>query len=338
MTASGKIKGIITAILLAGISATAFSENSPETTTKKWTFEIEPLFGFHVGEIREHVYYPHKYGKLLSELVWEKKPLLYCGSKFTAGYRNVFFLFSAKGFFDNGKSGLMTDSDWENHNQTRNGDFTTKTKYSEHDNILDGGYELAADLSYRFRPCPLITLTPHAGVTFQHTQFSGYNGTAWYAKKIPGTNNFYPYTDTEHRNVMTFTEKLIQFEYNEFEVWTGLTVHFHPLRKLTLGLTTDVAPYTFIYYFDKHLKNELAGWTKDLLHDYFAAIKGSVNARFYITDGFFTCFDFTAMTTKPIHGTQSRKNESGTYYRQINSDIGASNAYMEFTVSAGYKF
>ncbi len=338
MILSGKIKGIITVILLAGLSATAFPENQPEAAIKKWTFEIEPLFGFHVGEIREHVYYPYKYGKLLSELVWEKKPIMYFGSKFTVGFRDLFFLFSTKGFSDNGKSGLMTDSDWENHNQTGNGDFKTKTKYSEHDNKLDEGYELTADLSYRFHPCTLVTLIPHLGVTFQHTKFSGYNGTAWYAKKIPGTNNFYPYTDRDHRTVISFNEKLIEFEYNEFDVWTGLTVQFHPFKKLTLGLTTDVAPYTFIYYFDKHLKNEQAGWTKDLMHDYFAAIKGSLNARFYITDIFFTGFDFTAMATKPIHGKQSRRNESGIYYRQINSDIGASNAYMEFTLSAGYKF
>ncbi|MDR0400221.1 MAG: omptin family outer membrane protease [Treponema sp.] len=162
----------------------AFRFSLPAEDLFPYTFSIAPQFGIFYGRGEEQVFKGEESNGLLSQLLWDLKPLYYGGVKTEFARKNPMGGF---GFFGSlslkfgfpAESGSMEDRDWQ--------DAAGKlTNYSRHDAFTNGSVilDLAAGPSIPIGAN--FALRPSLGISYTRFSWVAQNGYIRYGEKENG--------------------------------------------------------------------------------------------------------------------------------------------------------
>ncbi len=302
-------------------NVTPFYKKTSLQKTGGWHFSVEGLAGARLGVYNEIVWGDALDGSRykLSELNWELKPAWYLGSKVSGGYKAFELNFSGK-FFLPGRSGKMTDSDW--NNGSYNNDTLTKTNISWHDNYLAAssggfaGYDMEIGSCYKFFPTDFLTLRPLLSFNAQYMKFAGKDGYARYGNDVETDSSpdapgpYYSYDSEGHVTEKSFSGNVILYDMYNFFIWTGIQADFILMRGITISLASEIAPFAFFLDYDYHCLRNL--WFKDTASYAFLAFRQKIGADFRITDKFSCGMNCVFVVNSESVGK--------AYYKEIKSD------------------
>ena len=230
---------------------------------QSYALSLSPLFGMVHGQAEELVY-PGKENRapLLSELLWDMKPVLYYGvsldfSQVNPRERWGFFAgLSLKNGIP-GISGYMEDRDWasvENANLTH---------YSKHDNhtremfLLDA----RAGLSFPFRR--VLLLKGFVNVSFMRFSFVGMDGYGIHAFESGGEDSgVFDSINAPTADKPIWKGTVISYTQEWLAVSPGVSFGYFFHRNFLAELTFLVSPLVFCVDLDEHKTSD------DQYHDY----------------------------------------------------------------------
>ncbi len=325
--------------LLVSLSQNIFAQKD-----NKWHFSLTPTFGARIGQHKEIVWTNKKSNGetyKLSELVYDLMPAWHLGVAISAEKKRFALRFMSK-FFLAAKSGILTDSDWQNDDKFSNGDTSTKTNYSTHTLLLDScmnsgfaGYDLELQSDLKFKPVSFLTLRPLLSVNAQYMKFSAKDGTTYYGKVIG--NSYASYDDEKNVEITNLSGKVIDYDVYNFFLWTGIKAEFAPSQKVTLFLSTEISPVSFFLDFDHHIrtKNEYA----EMALSYFYAFRQKIGAEFKLNDSIQFCQTATFVMNGESKGAMYQKNESEKKYtKQTKSEGGGQLLYVDIDFSLKFSW
>jgi len=234
----------ITALKVLVIIIIVFNANylySQETGSNNYSFSISPHFGMIYGQSFELVYPLPSETKsdLLSELIWDMKPVFYTGIQADFGRSDIM---SGIGFFSSLSikagiptvSGRMEDRDWTNPANNN------LTHFSSHTNRTRELFLLDAAIGASIPVKSLFYLKPYISGSWMHFAFSGRDG-------------YYRYFIGGSWQEGTFSGEVIRYQQNWLLLAAGLsagTRHFHPF---SFELSFQISPLTYCVGIDEHL-------------------------------------------------------------------------------------
>ncbi len=307
------MKRFLISILLAASCAACIAAGNWQDD---FSLSLEPFIGFMRGTSKEYAYTG---STLLSRLDWQVHNAWQYGIKADATYKRLFADGSLSGTLPLG-CGTMYDSDWMNRNDV-------KTHYSESDNTINSFFRLDLNLGYIFKPVQTVQLIPFTGIEYMFFDMAAYGLQAWYGNKNKsGIYSAYNSTDTTIKTQPGSTQ-CIQYVRQTFFTWLGLNVRWQFTRSWECMISGAVSPYLWSDSLDHHI---LRGY---FFYDYmaanFAAWKGSVTMRFYLTPRLSLNALIGAVCTREIKGV-SKVNKTdernGIYYS--NGNAAASDQYL----------
>lgn len=138
---------------------------------------VSPYIEAHSGDAREYVYDDDK---VLSELIWDMKPMVSVGAAIDVGWTGGLLVSAEASAAMPGKTGSMQDSDWLNL-LSDGTDF--KTTYSKHDADLEFAYRGKIDVGWDFLlpvtgpgSTDRVSLVPSIGFKFMNWKWNGTDG------------------------------------------------------------------------------------------------------------------------------------------------------------------
>jgi len=230
------------------------SSNVNPTKSKTYGFSIGIQFGFIYGQAFEYVYPLDNdtKGSLLSELIWDMKPVLYYGIKADFGKVNPYV---SPGFFSSlsfkagipAKTGVMEDRDWMS---TENNSLT---HFSSHDNITKEMFTADLLLGASFPVKSLFFIKPFFSGSWMRFSFSGKDGSGTYARNKGSA--YYPIDDNPKH--ITYSGEVIRYEQNWLLLATGFSIGTDILFPLTFELFLKISPLTYCSATDEHLTTRM---------------------------------------------------------------------------------
>ncbi|MDR2942652.1 MAG: omptin family outer membrane protease [Treponema sp.] len=212
-----------------------------EKSERNYCFSLGPQFGFVYGQALEYVYSLPEDTKneLLSELIWEMKPVFYLGLQAEFGRID---LMKAPGFFSSisfkagisGDSGVMEDRDWlypENSNLTR---------FSSHTNRTGEFFLLDASAGFSFPIKSFLYIKPFIGGSWMRFAFSGRNGYGVYNDLNPKEQDF-------------SGEKVITYSQDWLILAIGFTSGTNILYPFIFDISFQISPLTYCSATDTHI-------------------------------------------------------------------------------------
>ena len=207
---------------------------------RKYSFSFGPLAGFVHGQSFEYVYQAGDSGELLSELVWDMKPVFYLGARFDFSRSDIM---SDYGFFSSlqfkaaspADSGIMEDRDWD-WNMSQN---KSLTNYSRHTNktLKFFWFDICAGASFPI--ADLFYIKPLLAFSWMHFSFSASDGYKSYM--------------SENWNIYTFRGEVITYRQNWFLVSPGVSIGAQIGSLLQFELSFKYTPLTYCAAVDNHL-------------------------------------------------------------------------------------
>jgi outer membrane protease len=204
------------------------SAEGAAATVKKfpYTFSVTPLAGFLWGQGEEMVYLNADSDTLLSELLWDVKPLWYLGTSLEFKQQNplqafgAFARFSAK-FGIPAETGIMEDRDW----QAPGGELSN---YSQHDNTTNGAMilDLAGGINIPLRPYVATRLS--VGLSYLHFSWTAKDG---YLQYGGGSGAWHPITDADPKRPLSGA--IVSFTQDWLLLPFGLSVEFFPASRFS---------------------------------------------------------------------------------------------------------
>jgi outer membrane protease len=218
---------------------------------RNFRFSFGPQFGFVHGQALEVVYPVDTKGRLLSELLWDMKPVFYYGAVLDFGPAEsvkspaFFSSLSFKAGVPN-DSGIMEDRDWQS---TEN---AALTNFSSHTNRTREFYWLDVKAGVSLPVKSLFYIKPFLSGSWSRFSFTGRDGYAKYAReKIKGSATYFPIDDNP--NVSSFTGDVIRYTQDWFLIAAGFTVGIKFLSNFSFDLSFQISPLTFCGDTDEHL-------------------------------------------------------------------------------------
>jgi outer membrane protease len=214
---------------------------------KDYSFSICPQLGFLYGHVEEIVYPTSTKAPLLSQLLWEMKPVFYYG--FILDFSSVkpmekwkFFSGLSMKFGIPGASGVMEDRDWESKVNAG------LTAYSSHDNITQEFFllDFSTGLSFPLRNTFLIKA--YLNISYIRFGFYGENGSGVYAQYLG--NGKYADIDDNPQEVK-FYGTLISYNQEWFYAAPGVSFGFAN-RNYLFEISFMASPVVFCKSFDEH--------------------------------------------------------------------------------------
>ena len=208
-----------------------------EADKRSYVFSIGPQFGIVYGQAFEFVYpVPGTTkGELLSELIWDMKPVFYFGVQMDYSRADIM---ESSGFFSSlsfkygipADSGIMEDRDWLSR---ENGNLT---HFSSHTNKTSEFYWLdaAAGLSMPLRS--LLYIKPFISGSWMRFSFSGRGGYGIYPE---GTKSF--------------KGEVIRYKQDWFLIAGGFTAGTNILSPFFFDISFQITPFTYCAAMDEHL-------------------------------------------------------------------------------------
>ena len=232
-----------------------FFSVQPARAQESYAVSLNPLFGMVHGHAEELVY-PSGDTKapLLSELLWDMKPLLYYGfllnlSQVNPRERWGFFADFSLKFGIPGMSGDMEDRDWQS---VENADLTDFSKHDNHTRDLFF-FDISGGLSYPLRRAML--LKGFVNVSFMRFSFVGMDGYGIYAyqhtENGEGTGIYDP-INASTANKPVFNGKVISYTQEWLIIAPGVSFGYFLHPNFLTELTFLVSPLIFCVDLDEH--------------------------------------------------------------------------------------
>ena len=240
-------------LVIIFFSAQPVQAQSSCSARRSYAVSLNPLFGMVYGQAEELVY-PGSKNKapLLSELLWDMKPVFYYGLSLGLSQADprerwgAFANFSLK-YGIPGMSGSMEDRDWQS---VENADLTN---YSKHDNYTRElfFFDFAGGLSFPFRRVMLLKV--YVDVSFMRLSFVGMDGYGTYAYESGGLwSGIYDSIEAPTANEWTWKGAVISYtqEWLTFAPGVSFGYFFHPT--FLAELTFLASPLVFCVDLDEH--------------------------------------------------------------------------------------
>ena len=228
-------------------------EDAPVPHGRNYGFSFGTQFGFVYGQILELVYpVPGgTRGELLSELIWDMKPVFYYGFQFDFNRIN---LMSAPGFFASVSfktgvpvnSGIMEDRDWLSIEND------ALTYFSRHTNKTREFYWLDAVIGASIPVRSYFYIKPFLSGSWMFFSFTGRDGYGIYAKeKSQNSNTFHPIENNPDKK--TYSGEVIRYQQNWLLLATGFSIGTDILSPFSFEFTFQISPFTYCAAKDQHL-------------------------------------------------------------------------------------
>ena len=275
-----------------------------------------------------------------SELNYLLLPAFYASLNFSANYKRLGLQLSNK-FFIASKTGTLTDSDWRNDSACGNGDTTTKTDWSEHTLLLNGGggipgFDLELKGDFKFYPANFLTLAPTLSFNAQYMSFMARNGYGLYGSYDNRTNRILPCSDAATRETYSFEGlEVLKYEVYNLFLWTGIRADFSICHWLNISLASELSPVSFFLDFDHHLTNDRD--FKENAISVFYAFRQTIKAEFKIKENFSICQTCVFAISGESEGAMYYKKSSDQNYTYLlNNTGGGQVTYLDLELSAKF--
>jgi outer membrane protease len=221
-----------------------------EQPENPFALSLSYQFGFLYGQAEEIVYPADTVAPLLSQLLWDMKPVLYNGlqldfSRINPLHKRSFFASFALKYSIPGKSGVMEDRDW----LSRENDALTN--FSSHDNFTRELFLADASAGIALPLKSLFLLKIYTGFSYMRFCFSGMDGYGIYARHLGG--GIYAPIDSDPRREDFSGKKVINYTQEWMTLALGLSFGFFPGRFFSAGLSFQISPLIFCNGLDEHL-------------------------------------------------------------------------------------
>lgn len=223
------------------VSSTAlFAIDAPQ-------FSLAPFTEIAYGQSFEHVYYSDK---ILSELIWDMKPLYLVGLEALLEWKKGFFLDTEASFGIPTFTGLMEDSDW--YNLSLNLD-TGKTHFSRHNAKLTYATILSINTGWSFFPrinnFPDFSITPSLGFKYFSWKWNAQDGYVQHNSEI--INGTYPeWQESQSKNSIAGVG--ISYEQIFYIPTLGISGSYSPIPTIETNLGITFSPLVYSHNTDCH--------------------------------------------------------------------------------------
>lgn len=236
------------------VSSTAlFAIDAPQFSLSYYTEVI-------YGESFEHVYYSDK---ILSELIWDIKPLILLGLEASLKWKKGFSLNAESSFGLPAFSGLMEDSDWLNLNLNLD---TGKTHFSRHNAHLQYATILAIHAGWSFYPnidnSREFSITPSLGFKYYSWKWNAHDGYVQYGNE-KADKSYEEWEESQPK--IPISGIGISYEQKFYIPTFAIATSFalNPQLKTELGII--FSPLVYSYNIDNHFQRDLIFY--DILTD-----------------------------------------------------------------------
>jgi outer membrane protease len=240
--------------IFAGLVIMLCAQPALAQDERPYAFSLGTQFGFFYGQVEEIVYPPSQSqykADLLSQLLWDMKPVFYSGLVVDLSRRHPlekwggFSSLSFKYGFP-GKSGKMEDRDWLS---TENNELTI---FSTHDNYTDRLILIDLSAGFSFPLRQMVLLKAYLNLSYSHLSFSGIGGYGIRAKRLG--NGKYASIDDDPDYFGPFgDEKVISYTQNWFHIAPGVSLSFFFLERFSTELFFAISPIVYCDDDDRHL-------------------------------------------------------------------------------------
>jgi outer membrane protease len=239
---------LVIIFFLFAVNNSAYSQEQKE---RKYSLSTGTQFGFIYGQALELVYpLPNNTkGGLLSELLWNMKPVFYYGVQLDFSRFNIM---SGPGFFASlgfkagipGNSGTMEDRDWWS---TENDSLTV---FSSHKNNTSEFFYFNADIGASFPVKTYFYVKPFISGSWTRFSFTGSDGYGLMARQKSPTT-YYPITDNPQQ--YTFTGEVIRYKQDWLLIACGFSIGTKILSPFSIELSFQISPFNYCAATDDHL-------------------------------------------------------------------------------------
>jgi len=223
-----------------------------EEHSKRYAFSIEPHFGIVYGQSFEAVYPTPGYHKaeLLSELIWDMKPVFYAAFKLDFGRRDPM---SAPGFYSSlnfkigfpSDSGIMEDRDWKSKENN------ALTNFSSHTNKTRSFYWADIIIGASIPVKSYFHIKPFFSGSWMHFAFTGRDGYYIYARDA-GSGSYYPIDDNP--NYAELSGDVIRYQQDWIIAALGFSAGADITSFFSIDFLFQISPFAYCFAKDDHLK------------------------------------------------------------------------------------
>jgi len=215
-----------------------------------YAFSFGTQFGLLYGQAEEYVYpIPgDTKGELLSELLYDMKPVIYYGVQLEFGRINPM---SAIGFFAllSFKAGVPGDSGTHENRDWQSIENDALTNFSSHTNETRDFYRLDAIIGASFPVMSYFYIKPFISGSWMYFAFTGRDGYTKYANEIK--NGVYgPIEDAPKKNIKG---EVIRYQQHWLLAAAGINIGTNILSPLLFDLSFQISPLTYCAAVDNHL-------------------------------------------------------------------------------------
>jgi outer membrane protease len=215
---------------------------------KDYSLSLCPQFGFLYGNVEEIVYPTNTKAPLLSQLLWDMKPVFYYG--FVLDFSSVkpmekwkFFSGLSMKFGIPGASGVMEDRDWGSKENTE------LTAYSSHDNITKEFFLLDFSTGLSFPLRNVLLIKAYINISYMLFGFYGENGSGLYARPL-GNGKYASINDNPQEK--EFSGTVISYRQEWFYAAPGVSLGFVLRRNYLFEISFMASPVVLCKSLDEH--------------------------------------------------------------------------------------
>jgi len=238
---------VLVIIIFSFSLSTAYCQE--EESERNYALSFGTQFGFVHGQVFELVYPVNTKGELLSELVWDMKPVLYYGFQLDFGRIDIMkeLGFFASVSFKTGvsaDSGIMIDRDWASIEND------ALTNYSRHTNKTNEYYSLDAAIGASIPIGQYFYLKPFISGSWMRFSFTGRDGFLRYARE-KGNDTYFPIDDNPDEK--TILGDNIHYKQDWLLLAAGFSIGTKILYPFSFELSFQISPLTYCAAIDNHL-------------------------------------------------------------------------------------
>jgi len=269
---------------------------------------LEATTGFLTGGANEFVY---DSGYKMSELDWASRPLAYWGLAVNLDSPSGFYARLALKAGFSGKTGYMTDSDWQNWDGV-------KTNFSSSDSYTDQAFMLNFSTGYDFQVSDSLTLGPFFELGYLNFEWSARNGYEQYPPEMyPSTdssgNNLYaPYTPISANTPIVYVTG-IGIVYQQSCFYPGLGVHavFRPADRWRFSASFAISPAASMTTTDNHVARSLV-FSSSMSGG--LVLEPRVTAEYQLSRAVKLGLELTYLSIQNLTGDLTQTDGNGTSY------------------------
>jgi outer membrane protease len=274
---------------------------------------LEATTGFISGGASEFVY---DSGYKMSELDWASRPLVYWGLAVNLDSPSGFYTRLALKAGFSGKTGYMTDSDWQNWDGV-------KTNFSQSDSYTDQAFMLNFTAGYDFQVSDSLTLGPFFELGYLNFEWSARDGFLQYPSEIYPSGVYAPYTPISANTPIVYITGIgIVYQQSCFYPGLGVRAVFRPTDRWRLSAAFVVSPAASMTTTDNHVARSLV-FSSSMSGG--LVLEPRVAAEYQLSRAMKLGLEVTYLSIQNLTGDLTQTDQYGTSY----TDPGGSGASFE---------